>query len=607
MILFSINLDHILIICSFVKMNFNDFVNFINSLARFEDIFTWYCCLFGLIGNTITCVLFAVKILKLHNNYYKFNSNTSSSLLTTTSTSNENNTTNTTIVFNRNIILEKKHNITIYLYYIGILVSDLILLFNWILSKISINTSAEIKLTNDEQIILDSTDFIKDNFSNTDLNLARYDDYMEFLRTYSIHPDKNITNYYYTIENFIYMNKSISNNDLNVSPSLWNYYYIALDSIIDNLNIRIFNIKFIDLQGVCQLYYYFTIISLNGSFIYILASLLDRIVKIRVINKEILTTNGDDYFKLDVKKLNAPQEIKKIINNSTTNNEVLSLKKSRKYVKYASSQIRNLSSKHSDIVKQLFGKTSSIFICLFIIFFYFHLLWIYGSVKEEEWLGHYQFDLIKFNQSTNLTYNVKSKLYYVKSTKLVCQLLNLSNHLPLFVMGLDLFLLLILGVLKIFFIVFLMKLDINKNITQPMRIPKKNLDKKRNKYFLKSCTIHISLFNTIFTMPSVIARNVLMIFILASSLNVQSSTNNDLSYMNLDDKINSSTFYDNKTLISLENTQVSINNNPVDWSLYLNNLCNKFDFFLLIASSHKFLIFVFKCYLYKHESYYPKK
>lgn len=64
-------------------------------------------------------------------------------------------------------------------------------------------------------------------------------------------------------------------------------YFVPLDIVLKTLKVENITrpIKIINIQGVCQLHYYLTIVSLYGSLIYTLACLMDRLFRLKVIYK----------------------------------------------------------------------------------------------------------------------------------------------------------------------------------------------------------------------------------------------------------------------------------------------------------------------------------
>ena len=603
----------------------------------YDDIFIWYCCIIGIIGNSLTCYLLMRRLSKFKNKIIEDKNinasqqqNQQQQLLPSTSSSisNEN-----TIFVNKRLLIDLKNNWTIYSYFIGINIADIVVLLSWIMSKININVRAVQNLT------------FNASYSSNESAFLPYETYSNFMNLY---------------------NPKILNNSLTLfketnSASPSENFYVSLETIIANLNNKIdyFRIKLIDIQGICQLYYYLTIISLHGSFTYTLACILDRLVKLKEINKEInaYKNNTNPYHKLVIsasmnsnKKKNEkaktlhhkdktvlaqdkPRSATTVIHMKAQNKHDADAsddgEEKKNFVKTKKSKLKILSqnfkhltkSNHSDIVKQLFGKTSVIFIGMFVMFLYFHLLWICGTIYDESVAREdfsfriYAKKQVNFNGHT-IDENYNSYRNSTGSFKLTslnpsCQILNLRNYLPLFVMALDLFILLLIASLNLILIIVLIcKYKKREKPTQTSKsIEKTNINKNViQKYYLIKCIAYISIFTALFATPSVIARNILMIILTITNIKssyqqseqAQSGNNVDLNYTGTSQDI----YYLNQTNITDFSQQADFNSNQgysgeAVWIEFLNILCSKLDFFLLIASSHKFFIFLFKCYLIK--------
>lgn len=763
----------------------------------FEDILIWYCCTIGIIGNSITCILISKRICQFKNRIINKNikanrnaslnaassshgapsappstTNASSSFVNTTTphssaqpntvaqSNNEQSLTKCTdaqfINIDKMKLLDVKHNWTIYLYFIGINIADILVLFSWILSKLFISIELNAKLTYELEF----------NSSN-EVALLGYDDYLNLVRSNYFTEGKNLSVYLNNQTHLLKQTPSSLKDYENVGFPL----FVTLNSIIESLDdqLRYVRIKLIDIQGVCQLYYYITIISLHGTFSYTLACLLDRFVKMKVINKEILANKKTDQFhritfsntstngaqkplsKLKdavmrhsaTLKLRRQKEISDYrpeesecctneisvntaetsICNQTDNNHVAKSKSSSVFseprLKILTNQLKQMTkSNHSEIIKQLFGKTSAIFICVFIMSFYFHLLWLYGSLPSSEidMVGEFTFHVFNINDKLsnsvtdvrNFNRRDSNGTFQLTIKKPSCNLLNLRNHLPLFVMTLDLFLLLIIGIINIFASFILLftyktreknlttttKTDTSTKLTNRLRslwpfskslikdrhkgnklgtksmqslqssvssglnnstttvstpqsattlinskkdfgtTPQKTIttikskaitiiktkksnsskaNKKLHRYLIVKCALYISLFCALFALPSVLTRNVLMIYILVtnidtqnqSSMNGAASTDNirnlEQSYLGFNQTYNdSSSHYLSNSSSFIQYGDLAISDtNDFDLSSILMQLCNKVDFLLLFASSHKFFIFIYNCYLIK--------
>jgi hypothetical protein len=254
------------------------------------------------------------------------------------------------------------------------------------------------------------------------------------------------------------------------------------------------------------------------------------------------------------------------------------------------------------------------------MFLYFHLLWICGTIYDESVAREYFSFRVYARNNVNLNghtiddrYQNSTGSFSLKTLTQSCQILNLRNYLPLFVMALDLFILLLIASLNLVLIIFL----IYKYKKREKPIQTINAIKEKNnmnvirikKYYLIKCIAYISIFTALFATPSVIARNILMIILTITNIkssnqqqeSAQSHTYNNLNYTST---ASQDIYYLNQTNITDLSQQTDYSSNQsysgeMAWIEFLNILCNKLDFFLLIASSHKFFIFLFKCYLIK--------
>lgn len=342
----------------------------ISGLETIEDLFIWYCCVLGIIGNTLTSLLFFRRMSKFKSYLLKKNKiyqNTNS----TTSTSNNN-----TILIDKNNLLDRRHNWNLYFYFIGINISDMIVLIIWILSKVTITTNLKSKITHNLQ-----------QYENETV-LLNNQDYAKFLNSLSL-----------VNQNSLLLSLNNSNTNIN-QPLDQKNQYMTIDTILKNLNnqFRYFKMKLIDIQGICQIYYYFTIISLHGSFAYTLVALLDRIVKLKKMNKEYLENkkSTEKYQKITLthentikKRSNSSIRIERFQrksiakSDSINRGELDSINDTNDHFEEASSlvepklklftnQFKKIAkSDHSELVKQLFGKTSALFVGVIIIFLFF--------------------------------------------------------------------------------------------------------------------------------------------------------------------------------------------------------------------------------------------
>jgi hypothetical protein len=113
---------------------------------KLDEFFIWYCCVIGTIGNLYTCMRIAKKIvlLKKESNKQSFNENNQQQLSK----------------FDASNSFDRKHNLTIFYYFFGINLNDLIVLLNWIIAMINV------------QIKLDKSVLFETNMSNTHVKEA---------------------------------------------------------------------------------------------------------------------------------------------------------------------------------------------------------------------------------------------------------------------------------------------------------------------------------------------------------------------------------------------------------------------------------------------------
>ena len=264
--------------------------------------------------------------------------------------------------------------------------------------------------------------------------------------------------------------------------------FVFLDSVVSNFNnhLRFSSMLLMDVPGMCQIYYYFSIISMQGSFSFTIACLLDRIVKLKVISNEISSNKSDlnPYLELEytAKKGNGAEE--------TELSKTPKKASPSTYKLIKSTDLKSLTKpKYSEIVKQLFGKTSTYFIALFVFLFYFHLLWIYASVpvEESDELGFYPAFLLN-NNSNNVQIVAQNRTFYsikASTTKPQCRLISNNNSLVYYVMNIDMFLLLMFCVIKLFLAVGLIYKYL---VTRKQR--QRALSSRVNSLHTRSASIH---------------------------------------------------------------------------------------------------------------------
>ena len=131
-----------------------------------------------------------------------------------------------------------------------------------------------------------------------------------------------------------------------------------------------------------------------------------------------------------------------------------------------------------------------------------------------------------------------------------------------------------------------------------------NVKITRNRYLMLKCIIYSTIFGVFFSIPSMFLRNIVMILITVMSLNESTdSKSNQSSYFSLYNNASGADLnYLNDTLL---NTQTEINNqyNLNSIVTILTSTCGYTDYLLLIASSHKFFIFLYQLSLVKLPKY----
>lgn len=476
-----------------------------------EENFIKYCCLFGLIGNTLTCFLLTKRITG--KKFRKIKSNKK---------------------YDCN---ERKHNYAIYFYFIGICISDMVVLVNWLISKLNITAKLDTQLT-----------FENENNNNQNV-LISYNDFIEFSNNISV--SLNLSNIkIFDQENtdtFLNNNKLI--NILN--KQLQNY-----DEYV--------TIKMTNLQGICQLYNYFALTGLCSSFSFTLAALLDRLFKIEVIFNVFMRKNK--------KKPNETNNFEETLlaNSATTTN----------------------TQNHSELIRQLFGKSSVFFIGIIVIVFHFHLLWIFGSLPSYVNQSRVKSHPISYKMNIK-DEHINQGYFSIVKSRPDCTLL-LTNMLPYYVFVFDLFILLVFSTFEII-ISFMISKVIKKqtSLVQQEDDGSKILKFKElfyNSFINVKCIIFVSIFTFILNMPPLIAR--IMLMIVFASSNDDKNENIIIinqNYTNIN--INNS----NSSFIKESNQTTSYG----DYFLLLSSICNKLDLLLLLSSSHKFFVFITQCHLVK--------
>ena len=229
----------------------------------YSEIFIWYCCIVGMLGNVLACILLVRRLMKFKTKIFHEHATTTNDTNTNANTKITNTNTiiiaddklrasnsalpttsqattptnpcsplanNTIVYINKSILLDLNHNWTVYLYFIGIMVSDIAVLFNWILSKLTINYETNFRLSH--------------NLDFDDTNEAAflpYNDYQHFATMYQLknenkHPHDMLVHYW--------------NQSRDEYATQNGSYFVALKFILNTFDNQTdyLRIKFIDLQ-----------------------------------------------------------------------------------------------------------------------------------------------------------------------------------------------------------------------------------------------------------------------------------------------------------------------------------------------------------------------
>lgn len=475
-----------------------------------EENFILYCCTIGLIGNALVCIL----LLRIISSKKFKKSN------------------------------QTKHNYVIYMYFVGICVSDMIVLANWFISKVNIEAKLGVQIS------------FGDHDSHSDNIFINNDDFFKFFNNIS---SMNSSNRKFYKKNYDY--------DINIS-----YAIGTLTAETETLK-EYMSIKLTNIQGICQLYNYFAIATLCASLSFTLAALFDRYFKIDVVY---------NVYILGKSKSKATDSLNKSINR----------KQSDEFDDNALEPQMNLKLNHSELVRQLFGKSSVVFIFVVVAFFHFHLLWIFGSLPS--YIDQTRIKSPAIAYKTGL-HEYEGYFSIVKS-KPDCTLL-LTNLLPYFVFVLDLVILLIFSLLQIVLCFLIMKIVMKKeklvrlNQLKVIQVSEK-IEKNKNRYLIVNPIISVSVFSFLFNIPSLISRIILMIVFAYFHSNANETGVNQLEKSN---HLNE-TFFSNGSDVNMMNDSSAQSS---DYFSMLNSICNKLDILLVASSSHKFLIFIWQFRLIK--------
>jgi hypothetical protein len=188
--------------------------------------------------------------------------------------------------------------------------------------------------------------------------------------------------------------------------------------------------------------------------------------------------------------------------------------------------------------------------------------------------------------------------FEITNTEQQCKVLNVRSNLPIRVLFLNIFILLLLGLTTLAVAGLLIKKSVsaprktnrpNQNFPLIKDLPRLRLTMstsstiKENplsqerpvqttKQDISSLTkfiVYITLFSAVLNLPSLLAKSCLMF-----TINIQPDGP-----------------------LEIESSWYGID--WTEWQMWFSMLSNKLDFLLLFSSSHKFLIFVFKCNLIK--------
>lgn len=486
-------------------------------IETLEDNFKLYCGLIGFVGNALTSSLLIKRITR--KRFTKTPENRACDNF------------------------ERKHNHSIYLYFIGICISDLIFLINLSINKILIETKLDVQIT-----------FDNERPQNLSIN---YSDFIEFTKSLNM-----------TLNGAYYSNTSSSNNNyfVNIDHPLSLLKQVWDDNEKTSINLT-------NIQGVCQFYNYFSIAALSASFSFTLAALLDRLFKHDVIYNVYILKSAQNLS--NVKKLElVKQETKTFIKNSPS----------------------KMNTKHSELVRQLFGKSSVFLIGIIVALFHVHLLWIFGSLPSYLNETKIRSNPIGFKR---LDETINQGHFTMAKSKPDCTLLN-PNLLPYFVIVFDLFLLLIFSILGLVISGILIKYIRQKeekhqlNTEIDASTSNNELKLNKNKYLIVNCTLAVSIFSFVLNIPSLMGRIVLMkmyasLHESSDSSQVLSSSPNEITPIitNLTTPILNTTLLSNSNVLRGESDYFSL--------VFL--ICSKLDLLLELSSSHKFLIFITQCNL----------
>jgi hypothetical protein len=247
-------------------------------------MYIFYFVAFGIIGNLLTCFLVIRRIIKLRRRCKQALKEGCTSEL------------------HQIYLADKIHNSNIYNYFAAIILCDLIVLINWILSEVMVNVEVKktLRYEHDTSLLTSKSSFIVETLPSSSL---------------MINDNRNREQLLVKFDNYSQLDEMFPSfaNKLNIS----NDSYTSFSTILIDINeiIQHFHNEFhttktkiVNLQFVCQLHYYLTFVSLYGIFSFTLACLFDRFLKMKVIQfDEILshTNTRKQMHHLQTSKSNA--------------------------------------------------------------------------------------------------------------------------------------------------------------------------------------------------------------------------------------------------------------------------------------------------------------
>jgi hypothetical protein len=353
--------------------------------------------------------------------------------------------------------------------------------------------------------------------------------------------------------------------------------------------------ELVSIQGVCQLYYYFTIVALCGSLAYTFISIIDRLVKFQVIFDDLVNYVDFDYIfylknllktvrgidndgRLWFKSSQHEQiRFETATGDLLVNHVVIHAKRT--------SQHPLVSNLHSVTVRQLCNKYTSLLVGILILVINLHILWIYGAIPYDftadtlvpfEIIGNYSMDGEHASMGNNNVTNSDANVVGAGRVTSVCVILySIDNYLPLYLFNMDLAVLLVclIGILlacwRLLFKYRKYKCFIDcahvVQHTYNQATVSHGLYESKHE-FLFRCVIWVGAATFLFAFPSLLARFLLII------------------------------------IITMRNSHVNLR----PYEAKLRTVCDVSDLFLLTISSHKFFLFLINCELVRFKRFRKK-